>query len=84
MAEQTALKSVALLGVEGAVHVSLVLVTVTPILTTTAIEVGKTENIGSTALGSAVKASAWNIRNLSLLVGGKGRDNSAQEGDGSE
>ena len=57
---------------------------VTPILTTTAVKVGKTENIGSTALSRAVKTSARNIRSLSLLVGGKGRDDSAQEGDSSE
>ena len=84
MAEQTALKSVASLGVEGAIRVSLISIRVTPRLTTTTVEVGKTENVGSTALSRAVKASARNIRSLSLLVGGKGRDGSAQKGNSSE
>jgi hypothetical protein len=48
-----------------------------------AVEVGNTQNIGSTALRSAIEASARDV-GLSLLIGGEGRDNGAQEGNSSE
>ena len=48
-----------------------------------AVEVGNTQDISSTALRSAVEATARDV-GLSLLVGGKGRDNGSKEGNGGE
>ena len=48
-----------------------------------AVEVSNAQDIGSTALRRAIEASARDV-SLSLLVGGEGRDDGAQEGNSSE
>lgn len=83
MAEQTALKSVALAGVEGAVYVRLSLAEDILELTISAVEVGNSKNISSTALRSAVETRARDI-SLALLLSGESRDGSSQEGNDSE
>lgn len=83
MAEQTALKSVALAGVEGAIYVRLSLVEDMLELTVSAVEVGNSKDISSTALRSAVETRAGDI-SLALLLSGESRDGSSQEGNDSE
>lgn len=83
MAEQTALKSVALAGVEGAIYVRLSLTEDILELTISAVEVGNSKNISSTALRSAVETRARDI-SLALLLSGESRDGSSQEGNDSE
>lgn len=78
---QMALKLSASEGVEGAKS-QLKVSKEQRYLTISAVEVGKSEDIGSATLGRAVQASAWHI-GLTLLRSWKGTDNAGQsENDG--
>lgn len=83
MAEQTALKSVASVGASGAIYVRLKLVMDIFGLTVSTVKVCNSEDIGSTALRSAVETRARDI-SLALLLSGESRDGSSQEGNDSE
>lgn len=83
MAEQTALKSVAFVGASGAIHVSLCLNMDRLELTVSAVKVGNSKDISSTALRSAVETRARDI-SLALLLSGESRDGGSQEGNNSE
>lgn len=84
MAEQTALKSVALVGMVGARRVLVWLhacVIHSVRHTVGAVKVGNTEDIGGTALGSAVESAAGKVK-LTLNDLSRGSEGDAgEEGD---
>jgi len=83
MAEQIALKSVALAGDSGAGYVRLSSTRDMGLLTVSAVQVGNSKDVSSTALRSAVETRARDV-SLALLLSGESRDGSSQEGNESE